>query len=446
MKTIRHSRTRLTIWQRFSCMNQLQLINAQSAVLRVVLLVAVLCAAAGAWVAGRWFFANVFAEVVPAAGEKGRDTLLWAQQAAPRDPLTHQALGRVDKRSLDPAAQRRAVQHYEEAARLSPYDYRIWGELGLARQQTEDLDGAEKALRRCVALAPHYAEPRWFLGNFLLRAGRYDEAFAELQRAADGNAEYRPQFFNAVWQVSGQDLNTLQRAAGPTPGARADLAQFLLSQQRADAALNVWNSLQPQEKQQFAALGESMLRGFIEAQKYHAAVTVAQGLAAAPDAAPVVGSITNGGFEDAPRNGPFDWQANSVAQVQTGTDTARKHSGNNSLRVNFKVTKNLDWANVGQLVAVAAGGRYRLEFFVRTDSLKSAGPPVVRVLDAGTGQVLASSPPLGQGTNKDWQPVSVPFAARGEGVIIRLTRETCGNEATCPIFGTIWFDDFKLVP
>jgi Tfp pilus assembly protein PilF len=425
-------------------MNQIQLINTQSTPVRLALLAVVLGAAAGAWVAGRWFFANVFAEAVPAAGERGRAPLEWAVGAAPRDPLAHRALGILERRSFDPAARLRAVRRYEEAVRLSPYDYRLWGDLGQARQEADDAAGAEKAFRRAVELAPNYAEPRWFLGNFLLRAGRRDEAFAELRRASESNPEYRPQFFNAVWQVSDKDLPTLRRAAGDTPGARADLAQFLLGQQRADDALNVWNSLSGQEKKQFAPLAQTLLQGFLTAKKYHAAVSVAHGLAASEETAPVIGRVTNGGFEDAAGAGPFDWQAGSVAQAAAGTDTARKRTGRNSLRVSFKITSNFVWANVSQLVAVDAGGRYRLECWAYADTLTSAGPPVLQILDAATNQVIATSAPLAQGSSKAWLPVSVAFTARGEGVIVRLAREPCAADAPCPIFGTVWYDDFSL--
>jgi hypothetical protein len=187
-----------------------------------------------------------------------------------------------------------------------------------------------------------------------------------------------------------------------------------------------------------------MLRGFAEAKKYHAAVSVARGLAANSETAPLVGQITNGGFEDAAASGPFAWQIGSVPQAQAAPDAVRKHSGNNSLRVSFRATSKLDWANISQLAAVDAGGRYRLECYVYTDALKSAGPPVLQILDAATNQVLATSQPVGQGTAKTWQPLSVAFAARSEGVIVRLTRESCGAETTCPIFGTVWYDDFSL--
>ena len=157
-------------------MMQMQHINAQSIAVRVVLLLVVLGAVTGAWVAGRWYLANVFAEIVPGTGEKGRATLLWAQGAGPRDPLTHRALGGLDRRSLDPEANRRAVGRDEEAARLSPFDYRIWIDLGQARQQAEDGAGAEKAFRRARSLRRRVCTlPQWRFrrcGGGLLRARR----------------------------------------------------------------------------------------------------------------------------------------------------------------------------------------------------------------------------------------------------------------------------------
>ncbi len=425
-------------------MNQVKLINVQPVARRVLLLLPLLLAIAGTWVAGHWFFANVFAEVVPAAGDAGRESLLWALQAGPDDPLTHRAWAGLARRGFTPAEQQTAVQQLTEAARLSPHDYRIWIDLGQTRQQIDDAEGAEKALRQAVALAPHYAAPRWFLGNFLLRKGRNDEAFAELRQAADADPEYRPQFYNAVWQVSGKDVAWLQRAAGDKPEARAELARYLLSQQRPDDALQVWTALDAATQKQFAALGETMLRGFIDAKKYQAALSVARGLAASAETAPALGQITNGGFEQPDDKSAFAWQAQTVAQAQIGTDTARQHSGKNSLRVNFKATGALDFRNIAQLVAVTPGTRYRLDFYVRTDTLKTAGPPLVQVLDAATLQVLAGSAAAPAGTSKDWLPASVTFAARSEGVIVRLARESCGTDTSCPIFGTVWYDDFNL--
>ena len=47
------------------------------------------------------------------------------------------------------------------------------------------MNGAEKAYRRAVEIAPDYTYPHWQIGNFYLRRNQSDEAFAELKKAAE---------------------------------------------------------------------------------------------------------------------------------------------------------------------------------------------------------------------------------------------------------------------
>ena len=131
----------------------------------------------------------------------------------------------LEKRSLLPGDLEDAARHYEEAVRLSPNDYRFWLDLGLTREELGDRAGGEKALRRAVELAPFYANPHWYLGNLLLRAGRGDEAFAELRRAAEADAKLRPQLFNAAWTVYGQNVDEIKKVVGDS--AAADRARRL---------------------------------------------------------------------------------------------------------------------------------------------------------------------------------------------------------------------------
>ena len=94
-------------------------------------------------------------------------------------------------------------------------------DLGGALEQAGEIEKAEKALRTAVKLAPAYAYPRWYLGNLLVRDGRYSEAFAELQRASDANEKFQPQLFNLAWQVNKNDFEALKASIGNTPGTRA---------------------------------------------------------------------------------------------------------------------------------------------------------------------------------------------------------------------------------
>src|SRR5207248_5094136 len=114
---------------------------------------------------------------------------------------------------------------------------------GRARAALGDTDGGIAALRRAVELAPNYAEQRWHLGNALLRAGRNEEAFAELRRAADADPDkYRPQVFNLAWQVYGPDMARVIDAVGKTPAARAQLVGVLAGRGRLDRKSTRLNS------------------------------------------------------------------------------------------------------------------------------------------------------------------------------------------------------------
>ena len=115
------------------------------------------------------------------------------------------------------------------------------------------------------------------------------------------------------------------------------------------------------------------------------------------------------------------------------------------MRIIFKAPSTLDKIHVSQTVPVEPGTQYRIEYYVRTEDLISASTPVLTVLDAIDGIALAASKPLPTGTN-DWQLVTLDFTTnpKHDGITVGLTRAPCSETQICPIFGTVWYDDFKL--
>src|SRR5258705_3957100 len=69
----------------------------------------------------------------------------------------------------------------EHALDLSPRDAELWIQLGDDRAQLLETKSALTAYSEATRLAPSYAHPHWLLGNCLLKAGRLEEAFAELR-------------------------------------------------------------------------------------------------------------------------------------------------------------------------------------------------------------------------------------------------------------------------
>jgi tetratricopeptide (TPR) repeat protein len=397
----------------------------------------------------RWYVGNTLAEYHNPevhGMDMGRRAVAWA----PDDPLAHWRLGEIVQRRLPPDQIAQVVAEYEKAASLSPNDYRYWVPLGMALEQAGELDRAEKALRRAVELAPSYAFPRWNLGNLLLRSGRYTEAFAELRRASEADPALRTQLLNLAWQVYNEDLDSLINAVGTSASTRAELAVYLGGRNKFDEAIKLWSGLSDFEKRANRKSGRAITDQLLGAGRFHQAIEVANGLVPGPIYHARIGQFVDGGFEDHldPREASvYAWQVKSQQQMQVGIDPNRGHASRRSLRLIFQVRSRLDAINVAQLVPVKPGGQYEFECYVKTENLQSGATPEIQIVDGPTGAVIASSPAAATGNN-DWQRVSMNLnvGAKTEAVVVRIIRGSCGEQAICPIFGTVWYDDFNFKP
>ena len=428
--------------------HQLKLVDLRKPHFRVLLIVPVALALLFSWFATRWYMGNFVAEFAPNLEEGQLETALAAMRLAPDDPWGHWVVAGLKKRTLLEEDLADAVRHYEEAVRLSPNDYRFWVDLGRAREDSGDRPAGEKALRRAVELAPSYALPRWYLGNLLLRAGRGEEAFIELRRAAGADAAFRQQLFNIAWNLYGQNIEAIKQVVGESPGERAAFANYLIGRQRLDDALSLWSSLSLGEKRAHPATGDLIMRTLLGERRYRAALGIIGDIDHGFDPTEAT-QILNGGFEeDIQTSGgnPFTWQIKSDPQAQIAIDESSRRSGARSLRIAFRSPSMITFNNVAQLVVVEPSEQYRFECYVRADALKSGGTPVIEIIDAMDGTtVLGTSPPIASGTY-DWRQITIDFktSPRTEAVTVRIGRAMCGTAATCPIFGMIWYDDFSL--
>jgi cytochrome c-type biogenesis protein CcmH/NrfG len=431
-----------------STSDQLKLIDVRKPLWRALLVVPVALALLFSWYATRWYMGNFVAEFAPQMDEGQLDAASVAVNLAPNDPWTHWMLAGLKKRSFLPGDLEDALHHYEEAVRLSPNDYRFWVDLGRTREELGDSVGGEKALRRAVELAPSYTYPHWYLGNLLLRAGRGEEAFAELRRAVETDPKLRPQLFNVAWTLYGENIDEIRKAVGDAGDARAEFALYLLGRGRDDDALSLWSSLKPAEKREQSNAGEAMMTSLLERKHYRAALSIFNDLNPGSDSAKGLQPV-NGGFEndiDARGANVFDWSIKSDPQAQVAIDGSTWHSGARSLRILFKSSSTLSFNHVAQLVVVEPATQYHFECYARAKDLKSAGTPLIVITDATDGTtVLGVSQALAPGTY-DWQPVTINFktSPKTEAVTVRIDRATCGTDAVCPIFGMVWYDDFNL--
>ena len=422
-------------------------VTTRKPAVRILTIVFLLIAAIWSYLVVNWYLGNTFAESL-GPSERDLDIARMAASMAPDDPLVHWRLGNVSQSKLPVNQIGQAIAEYEKAVSLSPNDYRFWTALGVAYEQAGEHDKGEVALRRAVSLAPSYGHPHWFLGNLLLRRSRYDEAFAELRRASEVNEDFRGQLFVLLWEIYGSDFDSLSKAVGDKASTRALFALHLFKQKKSDEGLRLWSTLAPNDKVANKASADAIVTNLIGEGRYYDALKVWNDVAPNAESRAAVDTITDGGFEQVANYGPdmvFAWQVKNMPQVQIGVDPAIGHTGRRSLRLEFKVRQNLAALSATQLVAVSPGGEYELEFYRKSHKLESGSTPFIRVSNAADSAQLAASDGAANG-DSDWQRVTLTFKIppKSQAVIITIDRGKCLDEGICPIFGTVWYDDFSL--
>ncbi len=420
-------------------------ISSKAAMPRVAAALVAVAAIAFGWYAVKWQIGSMLGELTTPGGENASRVASLAIALAPKDPVTHWLAAADARIGFDPANEARSVEMLKDVVRLGPNDFRWWVELGRTYENADMQTEAEQAFEKSVSLAPEYTFPHWQLGNFYLREGKTDEAFAELKKATSKSFVYREQVFALAWDYFDHDPAKVEAAAADSPDVRAGLALFFAARGSADAALRVWNSLPKSEKERQPQVASTITQYLYAGRFFREALEFAKQTGVDPEAAPE--TISNGGFEKPlgdPEKTIFGWRVNTTDnRLDVLTDSAVKHDGLRSLRLKFRNYARPELQNATQLVAVEPGASYSLKFWLRTEDLRTGGEPLIEIVNGNDDKVIASSPRFPLGSN-DWQQMQVDFTApqNSKGVVIRTSRISCGDN--CPISGTIWYDDFSL--
>jgi tetratricopeptide (TPR) repeat protein len=408
----------------------------------VAILMIASCALAGrsAWRAG---LSRLLATYAARAAVKERAD--QAVEMSPMDAEAHSARALVLYRSSDT---RGALAELERAILLRPVDYLLWLQLGRARDESGDKEGALLALQESIRRAPYYAEPRWQYGNVLYRLGRFADAFPELRQAAESDPAQVPVLIDLAWSTYHGNVKTVEDIIGThTDNARLSLASYFLKKGESSEGLRLLRTVTTVSSDYRRAL----LADLLKARRFTAAYEVWSGgnNSAQPRPPYETARITDPGFEgrlDLNTRG-FSWrQERAFEGVTPSLETKRPRSGLSCLLVEWNGHAVPEVPVMTQLVLVEPRSRYHLSFFVRTEDVVTGGLPVITITDASGDQArtLVESKPFPQGTS-DWQEYEMDFEtpATTEAVVITLQRQSCAVNP-CPMFGRIWLDDFAL--
>ena len=402
--------------------------------LPVALLWIALCLV-GIWFSARVGYARLVARYASVTGNLAAANK--AVELTPLDAQAHRVRSIILQNNGDATG---AKKELEIAVSLRPRDDYLWLQLGVIRDELGQSE-ALLAFNESVRLAPYYAHPQWQRGNFLLRSGNYDDAFADLRTAAASNKTLVPTLIDLAWGVSRKNPELTQRWAGITDDKmRIAFALFLARQGQARDALEQFRACKVVPNQ----VRTELLQELIGANGFREAFEIWKGIESSDDNG--ITSIHDGDFESRGGfdNTGFGWRFSQTLQgMRLSLDPDQAQSGSQSMLINFQGYSDPASVILSQLVIVEPGRRYRLKFGARTKEMVTGGLPIITVTDAsGEKKQLGQS----SGIESDsWRRVSFDFQATNttEAITLGLQRNRC-NSDRCPIFGSLWLDDFSI--
>ncbi len=337
-----------------------------------------------------------------------------------------------------------AIKDLEHAVDLRAGDYFLRMELGYLRYLAGDIKGATLDFDAAIRHAPFYAQPRWYLGNMLLQAGRLDEGFAELRRAVKSDSSYLPDTILRAAEVFEGDPGAIVKAINPESSeTRLAIVRYFIQHDNILASMELFRAGKDMPAGDMRALLSELLaaKRFSEAREVWRVMNEAFGRPQRKETA----SISDGGFESEinPDAMGFEWQfARPLEKIRAARDSKEFYQGGYSLRLDYNGNSDPSTRVVSQLVLVEPDTDYRLSFAAQTRDIVTGGLPLVIITDATDGRLLAQSSALPEGTSS-WRHYNVDCETTSEmrAVIISVQRAGCSS-TPCPAFGRVWFDDF----
>lgn len=374
-----------------------------------------------------------------------------ATRLEPADARNWYLLGRFWQYNLEDPDSKKAILAYQKSLSLDSHSADAWSDLAMAYESETNFAAAVDAFQRAQRDYPLSPEVAWRYGNFLLRRGNVDAAFAEIKRAVQVDPKRGAAAFSLFMRLNPDVNEVLDRALPASPNAYLSVLVALAEQQQTDQAMIVWDRLVRLHPHLVLGDSAALVDALIHKLQVDAALRVwnetlvLAGLARPAD--PPGSLVWDSGFESEIANSGFAWRyPRDVGGVQITLDSEEKHSGKRSLRLTFNGLSNVEFHDVCQYVAVQPATAYQFAAWVQTRSLST--DQGVRFglysIGASTHSVIWTDDVRG---TQPWTRIQLNWASPAD------TRELfiCASrlrsaEFDSKIHGLAWIDDVSLTP
>jgi tetratricopeptide (TPR) repeat protein len=373
-----------------------------------------------------------------------------ATEIEPNNARNWYLLGRYLQYSFEDSNPQRAISSYGKSLELDPRATSTWLELASTYESEGNDVAARNAFINAKKTYPLSAEVSWRYGNFLLRQGELEPAFAEIRHSVEADPGRAAEAFSRCLRVEPDADVILDRVLPPNADIYIAVMVDLAQERQIENALKVWKrivAMHPKIGLHDAFQIVMGLRGNGQASEAHKVWEQAVDLAGlAHLEGPRNSMVWDGGFESDVTGEAYAWRfATTSRSAQIGFDNQEKYSGQRSLRLSFDGSSDVAFYDVCQTVPTEAGTAYELSAWMKSKDLTTDQGVRIELRPGVAGQTGATT--ADQRGTQPWTRFAVvwPGAKENQETQICLRRDPSDQEDN-KIRGTAWVDDVALTP
>jgi len=373
--------------------------------------------------------------------------VLQAVTLDPRNPEIHEWMGLL--REWGDGSSEEAVQQFKIATMLQPISADYWAHLGESCVLSGDSECAENSYKKAIALAPFTPKYRWAFAVFVLKNGG-DGGLEQIRQYLKIAPDNRVAAFALCLRFFSPDEIWNRVILGNNyPKLPLEFIAYLADSGHLDSAAKIWNQFVVSEPRSFNfSDAEPLLDHLIDNRNWNQARKVwgdLKRLGVIRDIrADSEELIFNGGFEQKPLNGGFDWRYQPEDYLQANFSDAETFKGSGSFALEFTVESNNEFEPIYQIVPVTPSREYLLTAYDKSEDITSDSGPRLRVMeeDCATCQSMETENTTG---TTPWHLVSLRFASgpKTEAIKISLWRPR-SRVFPMEIHGRFWLDEVSL--
>lgn len=342
-----------------------------------------------------------------------------------------------------------ALSDFQRAVAVDPLSDDYWLDLAAAYDAEGDSSKAEGAYEQAHKVYPTSALVDWSYGNFLLREGKQEQGFDEIQRAVRGDPNLLTLGISRAWHSTNDISQVLNHVIPPDVNSYYQALDFFASIQQVQPGLAVWQRLialkQPIVLRRtynflFEVIHENDSDDALRVWNEAVAAAGQPGLAVRGDSL-----VSDGTFQDDFPNGGLGWQWQSQDGTVIDFDSSTPDGKGRSVRLDFSGSVNTNLGEPVQDVAVEPGRTYHFRAALRTDQISTDSGIRFMITDPIEGGLNVESDNL-IGTHA-WSNVSldVTTTPRTQFLAIELFRDP-SRRFDNKLSGSVWIADVSLVP